>query len=110
MTVPLKEDKGTGILLVRSQKDYLHPDFICYRMLSCLTKRFEYKIGIKFNNTALVVKQNNCVTKIVNAYIVYDLDYWPRNLLNNLILQTCLFGAPNILKNNDQAKFVYGGY
>ena len=34
---------------------------------------FEYKIGIQFNNTPLVVEQNNYVTKTVNAYVVYDL-------------------------------------
>ena len=31
----------------------------------------------------LAVKQNNYATKIVNAYIVYDLNAWPNNPLNN---------------------------
>ena len=38
---------------------------------------FGYKIGIQLNNTPSVLKQNNCTAKIVNAYIVYDLDNWP---------------------------------
>ena len=28
---------------------------------------------IKFNNTPLVIKQNNYTTKIMNIYVVYDL-------------------------------------
>ena len=31
----------------------------------------------------LAVKQNNYATKMVNAYIVYDLDAWQNNPLNN---------------------------
>ena len=42
------------------------------------------KIGIQFNKSVLVVEQNNYATKIVNAYIVYDLDDWPKIPLNNL--------------------------
>ena len=37
-------------------------------------KYFGCKIGIKFNNTPLVVEQNNYKTKTVSAYIVNDLD------------------------------------
>ena len=59
-------------------------------------KLFEYKIGIKFNSTPSVVEQNNYTTKIVNAYIVYELDNWPRNPLNNFTLKNCLFGTTNI--------------
>ena len=45
---------------------------------------FGYKIGIQFNKSVLVVEQNNYATKIVNAYIVYNLDDWPKFLLNNV--------------------------
>ena len=27
----------------------------------------------------MAVEKNNYLTKMVNAYIVYDLDTWPRN-------------------------------
>ena len=37
-------------------------------------KYFGCKVGIKFNNTPLVVEQNNYKTKTVSAYIVNDLD------------------------------------
>ena len=54
------------------------------------TKLSVYKIGIQFNKSVLVVEQNNYVTKIANAYIVYDLDGWPKIPLNNFKLKNCL--------------------
>ena len=33
-------------------------------------KNFEYKIGIQFNNTLLVIEQNNYASRIVSFYIV----------------------------------------
>ena len=33
-----------------------------------------YRMGIKFHKDPLAVEQNNYTTKIVNGYIVYDLD------------------------------------
>ena len=68
---------------------------------------FGCKIGIKFDGDPLVVEQNNYATKIVNAYIVYELDMWPKNLLDNFTLKNCLFGATNIVKNSDKTKWVY---
>ena len=50
------------------------------------------------------------MTKIVNVYIVYDLDASPRNPTNNFKFKNCLFGATNIAKNSDKEKFVYSGY
>ena len=38
-------------------------------------------MGIKFARDPLAVEENYCDTKIVNAYIVYDLDAWPKILL-----------------------------
>ena len=46
-------------------------------------KYFTNKIGIQFNSSPLVIEQNNYTTKIVNVYIVYDLDNWPKSLLQN---------------------------
>ena len=37
------------------------------------------------------------MTEIVNEYIVYDLDSWPRNLFSNFILRNFLFGGSNIV-------------
>ena len=51
------------------------------------------------------------MTKPVNAYIVYDLDNWPRNLpSHNFTLKDCLFGVTNIVTNSDKSRYVYSGY
>ena len=41
-------------------------------------KLSEYRIGIKFDKDPFAVEQNNLLTKILNVYIVYDLDAWPK--------------------------------
>ena len=74
------------------------------------TKLSGYRTGIKFNNSVLVVEQNNYASKIVNVYIVCDEDTWPKNPLNNFTLKKCLFGTANIAKNNVKEKFKYSGY
>ena len=65
---------------------------------------------IKFDKDALGVEQNNYLNKIVNFYIVYDLEAWPKILLRNFALKNCLFGATNIVKNGNKEKYVYSGY
>ena len=54
-------------------------------------KYFGNKIGIQFNNTLLIIEQNNYVTRIVNIYIVYDLENWPKNSLRNFTLKNCRY-------------------
>ena len=68
------------------------------------------KIWIYLNKSPLVVEQNNYSTKIVNAYIVYDLNDSPKVPLRNFTLKNYLFGATNIVKNSDKRKYVYNGY
>ena len=65
---------------------------------------------IKFNKDLLTVEQNNYLTKIVKAYIVYDLNACLVSPTNNFKLKNCLFGATNIVKNSDKEKWVYNGY
>ena len=65
-----------------------------------------YKIGIKYNRGSLVVEKNSWATKIVNDYIVYELNTWPKNPLDNFTLKNCLIVATNIVKN----KRVYSRY
>ena len=48
--------------------------------------------------------------KIINVYIVYELDAWLRNPTNNFNFKNCLFGEPSIVKNRDKEKYVYSGY
>ena len=67
-------------------------------------------MGIKCDKDPLAVEQNNYLTKIVNFYIVCDLEAWPKIPLRNLTLKNCLFGATNIVKNSDKEKYMYSGY
>ena len=50
------------------------------------------------------------MTTIVNVYIVYYLDNWPKILLNNFTLKNCLFGGTNAVTNSDTVKWVHSGY
>ena len=65
---------------------------------------------MQFNNSVLVLEQNNYTNKVANAYIFYDLGNWPRNSRNNFLLKYCLFGATNTVKNSNNSKFEYSGY
>ena len=44
-------------------------------------KRSGYRMENKFDKGRL--EQSNYLNKIVNVYIVYNLDVWPRNTNNN---------------------------
>ena len=54
-------------------------------------KYFDKKIALQFDYTPSVVEQNDYPSKIVNVYIVYDLDYYTKIPLRNLSLKNCLF-------------------
>ena len=69
-----------------------------------------YKMGIKFNKDPLTVEQRNYASKIINIYIAYDLDAWPRNPADNFKCNNCLFAATNIVKSSDKKKYVYSIY
>ena len=73
-------------------------------------KRPEYRIGIKFDKDSLAVEQKNYLTKIVNVYIIYDLQSWPRNPADNFKFKNCLFGATNVVINSDKENYIYNGY
>ena len=81
-----------NILLVENQKVYGILNLQHY------IGKNRNKIGIKFNSTTLAIEQNNFATKIVNVFIIYDLDNWPKNPLRNFAINSCLFGATNIVK------------
>ena len=50
------------------------------------------------------------MSKIVDAYIVYDLDDCPKNHLKNFKFENYLFGATDIVKNSHKGKWVYSDY
>ena len=43
-------------------------------------------------------------------YIVYDLDTWPRNLINNIKFKNCLFGTTSVVKLSDKERYMYSGF
>ena len=59
-------------------------------------KHCEYRMGSNFDKDPLAVEQNNYLSKIVNIYIVFDLD----NL--DFEFKNCLYGATSILKKKDK--------
>ena len=67
-------------------------------------------MGIKFDKDPLPVEQNNYFTKIVNVYIVYDLDAWPKIPLRIFTIKNRFFCATSIVQNSDKEKYVYIGY
>ena len=73
-------------------------------------KLSEYRIEIKFDQDPLALEQNNYLTKIVNVYIIYDLDASKRNPRNNFKFNSFSFGATNTVENSDSEKYVYSGY
>ena len=49
-----------------------------------------YKMGVKFDKDPFAIEQNNYLTKIVNIYVVYDLEAWPKIRLRNFTVKNCL--------------------
>ena len=47
---------------------------------------------------------------MVNFFIVYELDSWPRDLNTEFTLGDCLFGDVKLTKNPDPDKYSYSGY
>ena len=84
------------MFLVKNKREYILLNINHCMLLSWIALNFlNKKVKLKFNKDPLAVEQNNYATKIVNAYIVYDLDNWPYNRLKNISLKSCLFGATN---------------
>ena len=92
------------------QKEYIFQAWCIKSWFLPKVKYFNKKLIIQLNNTPLDIEENNYTTKIVNVYIVYDLDDWPKNPLRNFALKNCLLGATNIVKNNEAEKYVYSDY
>ena len=101
----LKKDKGTGYALSWKSKgrytSKLKPLYSAFLHSITISR---YKVRIKINRDPLAVEQKNYATKLVNAYIVYDLDAQPRNPTNNFKFKNYLFGATNKVKNSDKEK------
>ena len=75
------------MFLVGNQRKYLILNLSHYILLSS-----KYKIGITLDKHPFAVEQNNYLSKIINVYIVYDLNTWPGSHTNNFKFKNCLFG------------------
>ena len=86
-TLELKEDKGTEYALGWKSKGlYTSKLTPLYTTFLQNVKRSGFKTEIQLNKRVLVAKQNSYVTKIVKAYIFYDLDDWPAtNIVKKVI-------------------------
>ena len=99
IALELKVSKSTKYFIVWKSKGLYKSKLLpLYGALLPNIKYFVPKIAIQFSNTLLVVEQNSYTTKIVNAYIVYDLDNWTKIPLRNSRLKSCLFYATATVK------------
>ena len=81
----LKEYKGTEYIISWESKGLFKSSLKpLFNPLPPSLKQFGYKVWIQFLDGFLIVENNNYLIKIVNVYIVYDLNHWPRNQLNIL--------------------------
>ena len=66
---------------------------------------------LKFNNWVLVQQKSSLLHSnfVLNLYIVYELNNWPRNPTNNYTLKNYLFGTVKLTRNADKSKFNYNG-
>ena len=46
---------------------------------------------IQFNKTPLVIEENSYPSRIVNVYIIYDLDNWPKTPLRTFTAKKMFF-------------------
>ena len=66
------------------------------------------KMQVKFDGNCL--KQEKVASthkQVANIYIFYEINLWPFNVGQDLILVNCLFGAVKFTKNNDPVKYVF---
>ena len=69
------------------------------------------KIRVKFSGSCL--KQSKVTYthgKIVNIYIVYEINKKDNTVISHPTLEKCLFGAVTLTKNADIDKYGYSGY
>ena len=69
------------------------------------------RVFIKFSNYVLVQKSTSSSYSkfILNLYIVYGLNNWPRKPTNNFPLKNCLLVTVKLVRNAVKTKFTYNG-
>ena len=73
---------------------------------------YNYKIKLKFEGSCLKQEDKAAFTskKVLNVFIVDELDAWPRDLNTDFTLGGCLFGGVKLTENADPDKYSYSGY
>ena len=104
-TLELKKGKGTNFILSwKSKGVYTSKLKALYIAFLHSIKLSRYRIGVKCDKDPLAAEQINYLTKIVNVYVVCDLDAWPINPTSNLKFKNSFFGETSIVKNSDKEK------
>ena len=84
-TIESRKDKSTDYFVGWNSKEvYSSKRKLSYTAVLHSIKRSGYRMRIQFDSDILSVEQNNYVTKIDYAYIVYDLDTWRKLPVNKL--------------------------
>ena len=65
---------------------------------------------INFNGHCLINNNITIPKKVINIYISYILNQWPRDLNTDFTFCSCLFGSVKPTKNADLDKYKYSGY
>ena len=70
------------------------------------------KLNLKFNNSVLVQIFFSSLYSnfILNLYIAYELNTWPRNPVSNFTLKNRLFVTIKLVRNAIKCKFIYNGW
>ena len=90
-TLELIKTRALIMFPVGNQRGYIFLNLSHYTAFLHSMKLSGYRMRIKFDKDPLAVEQSNYLTKVVNDYIVYDLDNWPNILLRNFTLKiVCL--------------------
>ena len=66
-------------------------------------------VSLKFSNSVLMQKKYFSLYSnfILDLYIVYKLNNWPRNSINHFTRTNYLFGAVKLRTDADKSKFNY---
>ena len=70
------------------------------------------RVILKFNKSVLMKKKYCSSLRsnfILNLYIVYKLNNWPRNASNYFTLKYCLIGTVKLVRNTIKCKFIDDG-
>ena len=70
-------------------------------------KMYFYLQGAHFQQTNVIITNNN---NVINIYVAYKLDPIASTRDDTFTVQNALFGAMEITKNSDTSKYAYKGY